>query len=123
MAARGGTPELRCRSQERNERSVPKTDQERQDPEPGTVEGLSLRHPGGETGGGVGMGAPPAARPELARWVAGRTLFVVTTPQVLALHGERLAPLRDAAAHLRWLEVPEGEAAKTLAVAERLWNE
>src|ERR1700730_2757052 len=123
MAARGGTPELRCRSQGRNERSVPTTGQEGQAPEPGTVERLRLRHPGGETGVWVGIGALAAARPELARWVAGRTLFVVTTPQVLALHGDRLAPLRDAAAHLRCLEVPEGEAAKSLAVAERLWNE
>ena len=102
---------------------MPKTDQERQDPEPGTVERLRLRHPGGETGVWVGVGALAAARPELAAWVAGRTLFVVTTPQVLALHGDRLAPLRDAAAHLRLLEVPEGEAAKSLAVAGRLWNE
>lgn len=102
---------------------MPTTEQQRQDPEPGAVERLSLRHPGGETGVWVGIGALAAARPELARWVAGRTLFVVTTPQVLALHGDRLAPLRDAAAHWRCLEVPEGEAAKSLAVAERLWNE
>jgi 3-dehydroquinate synthase len=87
------------------------------------IERLRLRHPGGETPVWAGIGALAAARPELARWVAGRTLFVVTTPQVLALHAERLAPLRDAAAHLHVLPVPEGEAAKSLAVAERLWNE
>jgi 3-dehydroquinate synthase len=93
------------------------------EPQPPRVERLSLRHPGGVTGVWAGAGALAAARPDLAHWVAGRTLFVVTTPQVLVLHGERLAPLRDAAAHLRLLEVPEGEAAKSLAVAERLWNE
>ena len=92
-------------------------------PPPRRVERLGLRHPGGVTEIWAGAGALAAARADLASWVAGRTLFVVTTPQVLVLHGERLAPLRDAAAHLRLLEVPEGEAAKSLAVAERLWNE
>lgn len=87
------------------------------------VERLRLRHPGGATEVWAGAGALGAARQELARWAAGRTLFVVSTPRVLALHGERLAPLRDAAAHLSILEVPEGEAAKSLAVAERLWND
>jgi 3-dehydroquinate synthase len=91
--------------------------------EPADVARLRLRHPGGETAVWSGTGALAAARPELARWVAGRTLFVVSTPQVLALHGERLSPLRDAAAHLHLLPAPEGEAAKSLAVAERLWNE
>jgi 3-dehydroquinate synthase len=91
--------------------------------EPPRVARLSLHHPAGVTGLWAGAGALGAARDELARWAAGRTLFVVSTPQVLVLHGERLAPLRDAAARLRLLEVPEGEGAKSLAVAERLWNE
>jgi 3-dehydroquinate synthetase len=89
----------------------------------GDVERLHLRHPGGVTAVWAGSGALDAARPELAGWVAGRTLFVVSTPRVLALHGRRLAPLRDAAARLHLLQVPEGEAAKSPAVAERLWNE
>jgi 3-dehydroquinate synthase len=89
----------------------------------GHVERLGLRHPGGVTAVWAGSGALGAARPELAGWVAGHTLFVVSTPRVLALHGRRLAPLRDAAARLHLLEVPEGEAAKSPAVAERLWNE
>jgi 3-dehydroquinate synthase len=84
---------------------------------------LRLRHPGGETAIWTGAGALAAARSELGRWVAGRMLFVVSTPEVLKLHSDRLAPLRDAAAHLHLLVVPEGEAAKSLAVAERLWNE
>jgi len=87
------------------------------------VERLRLRHPGGETAIWAGSGALAAARAELARWVAGRTLFVVSTPRVLALHGQRLAPLRAAAASLHLLPVPEGEEAKSLAVAERLWND
>ncbi|MBV8202772.1 MAG: hypothetical protein JOZ15_19315, partial [Acidobacteria bacterium] len=82
----------------------------------GGIARLGLRHRGGETAVWAGIGAFAAARAELARWVAGRTLFVVSTPQVLTLHGERLAPLRDAAAHLHLLPAPEGEAAKSLAV-------
>jgi 3-dehydroquinate synthase len=87
------------------------------------VERLGLRHPGGTTGLWAGRGALAAAAAELGRWVAGRTLFVVSTPSVLALHGERLAALGAAAARRHLLTVPEGEAAKSLAVAERLWNE
>jgi 3-dehydroquinate synthase len=84
---------------------------------------LNLRYPGGVSGIWAGVGALGAARADLAEWAAGCTLFVVSTPRVLTLHGERLAALRGAAARLRVLEVPEGEAAKSLAVAERLWNE
>jgi 3-dehydroquinate synthase len=87
------------------------------------VERLALRHPGGTTAVWAGVGALAAARQGLAAWAAGRRLFVVSTPRVLKLHGDRLAPLRDAATHLSVLEVPEGEAAKTLAVAERLWQD
>jgi 3-dehydroquinate synthase len=103
--------------------SAQQQDEERQPAVPAGVERLSLRHPGGVTAVWAGTGALAAARPHLADWVAGRTLFVVSTPRVLALHGERLAPLRDAAAHFHLLPVPEGEAAKSLGVAERLWNQ
>jgi 3-dehydroquinate synthase len=84
---------------------------------------LLLNHPSGVTEVWAGIGALAAARQGLAGWAAGRRLFVVSTARVLALHGERLAPLRDAAAHLTLLEVPEGEPAKSLAVADRLWQE
>ena len=92
------------------------------------VERLRLRHPGGETAIWAGTGALAAARSELASWVAGRTLFVVSTPQVLTLHGERLAPLRDAAAHLHLLEAaagPELLARSYRAALEHgyLWHE
>jgi 3-dehydroquinate synthase len=83
---------------------------------------LSLRHPDGETPVLVGEGALDAARPELAAWLAGRTAFLVSTSRVLDLHGQRLEPLRAAAA--RWVEllVPDGEPAKTVTEAEGLWN-
>ena len=83
---------------------------------------LSLRHPGGETPVLVGEEALERARPELSSWLAGRTVFLVSTPRVLALHGHRLEPLKEAAARWIVLEVEEGEAAKTVAAAERLWN-
>lgn len=84
---------------------------------------LCLRHPAGVSPILVGADALSAARERLTAWLAGRTAFLVTTPNVLALHGARLAPLASAA--LRWevLEVPEGEEAKTVTTAERLWNE
>ena len=63
------------------------------------------------------------AGPELAEWLHGRTAFVVTTARVWALHGDRLAPLSRSAARWVILEVEEGEEAKSVESAERLWNE
>lgn len=64
-----------------------------------------------------------AAEGELVRWAAGRTVFVVTDPKILGLHGTALEPLRSAAVRLVFLEVPEGEVAKNLETAGRLWQE
>jgi len=86
------------------------------------VRELVLRHPTGETSIRVGQGALAGAGPPLAAWVAGRALFVVSDPRVLALHGAALAPLQEAARRTTVLEVPQGEAAKTLATAESLWS-
>lgn len=47
---------------------------------------------------------------------------MISTPRVLSLHGPRLDGLRDHAARWVILEVEDGEAAKTVATAERLWN-
>lgn len=84
---------------------------------------LELRHPTGVTRVVAGDGAFEAAADALAAWVDGRTLFVVSTPRVLALHGEALGPVRAAAARAVTLEVDDGEAAKSLVSAERLWSE
>jgi 3-dehydroquinate synthase len=84
---------------------------------------LTLRHPTGSTPVLVGAAALDAARPRLAEWLAGRTVFLVSTSRVLALHGGRLEPWRQAAGRWVVLEVEEGEAAKTVEVAGRLWNE
>lgn len=87
------------------------------------VSRLALHHPEGVTPVMVGEDALASSMPELADWIAGRTAFVVTTPRVWALHGERLNLLSHAAARWVILEVDEGEPAKTITTAERLWNE
>lgn len=84
---------------------------------------LSLRHPTGETPVLVGEEALSSAYPDLASWMAGRTVFVVSSPPILALHGERLEPLRGAATRWVVLEVEDGEAAKTVETAGGLWNQ
>lgn len=98
----------------------------------GGVRRLRLAHPGGETAVFVGAGAlDPAsgggaldggAAGMIGPWLAGRAVFVVSSPRVLDLHGARLAPLLTPAARRVDLLVPEGEAAKTPAVAVDLWE-
>ncbi len=88
-------------------------------PDPGRLE---LRHPGGATSIRVGAGALAAALDELGGWLEGRTVFLVTTPRVRALHGRAVEPLAARAARLVTIEVEEGEAAKTLDRAGELWR-
>ncbi len=100
---------------------------------------FALRHPRGLSRIVVGSGALDEAAPELAEWVAGRTVFVLSTPRVRSLCGARLeGPTREglagegtasgdgllqAARRLVPLEVEDGEGAKTLAHCERLWRQ
>lgn len=88
-----------------------------------TASTLRLHHPEGVTPVVVGADALAYASPELEEWSRGRTVFVVTTPRVHALHGDRLEPLARAASRWVMLEVEEGEPAKTVRTAEGLWNE
>jgi 3-dehydroquinate synthase len=83
---------------------------------------FTLQHPRGTTRLVYGQGAHDGALAELAAWAAGRRLFLVTTPTVWRLHGAALSGLREAAAASFVLEVPEGEAAKSGAVAQELWS-
>jgi 3-dehydroquinate synthase len=87
------------------------------------IERLALRHPGGETPILIGEGALEGAAELLASWVRDRTLFVLTTPRVAALHGGRVAAVRAAAARSEVLEVEEGEAAKSVERSHALWQE
>lgn len=84
---------------------------------------LSLRHPTGTTPVVVGEDALSTVRPDLIPWLQGRTVFVISSAPILALHGSRLEPLRAAAARWVVLEVEDGEPAKSVGTAERLWNE
>ena len=84
---------------------------------------LSLRHPGGETSIRVSPQALEQPDPGLLSALEGRSVFLVSNPRLLRLHGSRLDRLADAAASWRLLDVPDGEEAKTLAVAEELWRE
>lgn len=85
-------------------------------------ERFALRRPGGSTELVVGTDSPAWIADELAGWTAGRSVFVVTALPIWRLHGEALAPLEAAAARWNVLEVQDGEAAKSLAVAEGLWR-
>jgi 3-dehydroquinate synthase len=93
------------------------------DPEPAVRE-LALRHPVGVTPITAGEGALAAALPALAEQVAGRTLFVITSPVVWELHGAALAPLTRGgpARRVAVLEVPDGERAKIVETAHELWQ-
>jgi 3-dehydroquinate synthase len=85
---------------------------------------FGLRHPRGETRHLYGAGALEGGLAELAPALAGRALFAISSRPVLDLHGARLeaaaAPLGGFA---RVLEVADGERAKSVAEAERLWRE
>lgn len=63
-----------------------------------------------------------AAGGELEEWLAGRTVFLVASAELRELHGDKLEALAAAAAHWVELEVPDGEAAKSAAVVESLWQ-
>jgi 3-dehydroquinate synthase len=84
---------------------------------------LLLRHARGETRIVTGEGCLAEAVATLGGLWQGRTVFLISSPTVLRLQGEALAPLRAAAAGLVDLVVPDGEAAKSVEVAGRLWEE
>ena len=90
---------------------------------PPEVHRLSLAHPLGSCRIRVGEGVLAGARDELATWLDGRTLFVLTTEPVWELHGGALADLTAAAGTVHVLEVEDGEGAKQVRHAERLWKE
>ncbi len=83
---------------------------------------LALRHAAGTTPIVIGPGALAAAHADLSAWLAGRTVFVVSSPRVLSLHGAVLGPVLGAAARVETFEVPEGETAKSVEVLAELWR-
>lgn len=85
-------------------------------------ERITVRFPGGSYPVLVGEGALDLGLEEAARALGGRTVFVITSPPVWALHGSRLAPALESAARVHRLEVVDGEAAKSIEVAGDLWR-
>ena len=55
-------------------------------------------------------------------WLAGRLLFIVSSPTVMGLHGAKLEALRRCADRTVFLSVPDGERAKSLGHADELWQ-
>jgi 3-dehydroquinate synthase len=88
-----------------------------------SVDRSELRHGRGATLQFAGRGALDAGLAELGERLAGRLAFALVQPPVAALHGHVLDALAARVGRLERLEVPDGEAAKTVAVAERLWRE
>jgi 3-dehydroquinate synthase len=84
---------------------------------------LSLRHPGGTTTVFVGRGVVEASRPSFTKWLTDRLVFLVSSPRVLELHGDAIQELLAPAETVVTLTAPEGEEAKSLEVAGRLWAE
>ena len=53
----------------------------------------------------------------------GRRVALVSSPEIIRLHGKPVADhLREGGFEVAIVEVPDGEAAKRLAVAERCWD-
>ena len=59
---------------------------------------------------------------ELQDWVEQQRIFVISSPTILELHSRVLSPLSRQAADWHILEVPDGEDAKSVGVAEGLWE-
>ena len=82
----------------------------------------ALDHPRGTSRLLIGQHAVATAADRLAPWLRDRTVFVLSTPRVRGLWGAAIATLVAPAARCVALEVEDGEGAKTLAHAERLWR-
>jgi 3-dehydroquinate synthase len=90
------------------------------------LERLRLALPGGEPVSHsvlIGAGALREARRDLDEFCAGRTVFVLSTPRVRALHGGAIEAASVHAPAVHQLEAPDGESAKSLDLAGRLWSE
>jgi 3-dehydroquinate synthase len=84
---------------------------------------LELRHPSGMTRIAAGDGAIGGEMSAVGGWLEGRRVFVVSSPTVLRLHGELVREVVAGALEAPILVVPDGEPAKSLDQARRLWSE
>ena len=87
------------------------------------LERLVLHHPHGRSDIVVGAGALRMAAAELDSWCQQRRIFLISSAPVMALFEARVRRHCSSAAVLEPLSVPDGESAKSIAVAEGLWRE
>jgi 3-dehydroquinate synthase len=72
----------------------------------------------------VEVGGLGTVGPRLRELGVGDLVAVVSSPSIIDLHGKTITDSLEASGfHVVTLTVPEGEAAKTLPVAERCWND
>lgn len=83
---------------------------------------FELRHDRGVTRHRFGAGVLASSADLLGPIFSGRRAFAISSAPILALHRARLEALRPLAAGFELLEVPDGEAAKTVEAAGRLWR-
>lgn len=81
-----------------------------------------LDHPGGRTGITIGAGALGNVL-TLREWLSSRTVFLLSTPRLSELYEARMEELTAGSARTIRLEVPDGEEAKSLGHAGRLWDQ
>ncbi len=84
---------------------------------------LTLSHQSGTTRIWLGATALADAASNVAQWLEGRRVFIISSAAVRKLHRRSLESLLGAAAEVVELEVPDGESAKTLSTVERLTRE
>ena len=83
---------------------------------------VSLEHDRGTTPIWIGAGALGERRNELRDWCRDRTTFLISSPRVRELHGERVEEALGDCTRLIELSVPDGEVAKSVEQAGVLWN-
>lgn len=83
---------------------------------------LRLRHAQGETRIAVGAGLLSEAAERLDGWLGGRRLFVVGSGRLFELYGALLGGLGALASAVEWVEVADGETAKTVEQLAAVWR-
>ena len=83
---------------------------------------FELPHARGVTRHVYGPGAIAAGAAQMEGHLAARSLFLFAVRPVLELHAGELEAVRQRAGRFEVVEIPDGEAAKTIAVAESVWR-
>ena len=87
-----------------------------------TVDRFELRHGRGATRHWAGLDASAVGARELADELSGRTLFALSSAPILALHGAVLERFAAECRAFHRIEIPDGEAGKSLEVAGAVWR-